>query len=120
MDFIDKRIIKRKIIKPKQPAEPEERHVVPEYICDQCKNAKLVMDYYYTYRRWINFGEHETTTVQIPCILCMNEQVKDKYYNRIKDKARVNALHQPPVLIGDCHIYCMGLHYENTGKSVLD
>lgn len=85
-----------------------------EHTCDMCKSAALDDEYFMMIR-----NEPHTTTV----ILCMNDKVKDNYYNRnikkMKKVVRINAENEPPVLIGKAHDYCRGIYYERDEHSIL-
>lgn len=55
-------------------------------------------------------------------LLCGNDILKDLYYNRnSKTKStRVNALDQPPILVGNAYGYCRGKFYADCGHSILE
>lgn len=84
-----------------------------EYTCDRCAHAIIDREYFMIIK-----GIPVTTTV----IMCSNEDVKDKYYNRFarQKKIHVDARNELPPLIGQAHDYCRGIFYKQSDVSVFD
>jgi hypothetical protein len=84
-----------------------------EYTCDKCEMAVIDREYFLIIK-----GVPTNTMV----IMCSNEEVKDKYYNRFarQKKIHVDARNELPPLIGNAHDYCRGLFFKESDKSVFD
>jgi hypothetical protein len=84
-----------------------------EYTCDMCAHSIIGKDYFLIIK-----GVPVTTTV----IMCSNEEVKDKYYNRFirQKKIHIDARNELPPLIGNAHDYCRGIFFKQSDKSVFD
>jgi hypothetical protein len=84
-----------------------------DYTCDTCDHALIDREYFLMIK-------HVPVTTDV--ILCSNEEVKDKYYNRFikQKKTRIDAHNEIPVLIGNAHDYCRGIYYKRNNKSIFD
>lgn len=84
-----------------------------EYTCDTCQHVIIDDEYFMMIK-----GSPVTTTA----LLCTCDEVKDAYYNRFfkRNKIRIDAKNEMPVLIGNCHDYCRGIFYKKGDTSVLD
>jgi hypothetical protein len=84
-----------------------------EYTCDMCSHAIIDREYFLIVK-----GTPVTTTV----VMCSEEEVKDKYYNRFsrQKKIHIDARNELPPLIGNAHDYCRGLFFKQANKSVFN
>jgi len=82
-------------------------------LCNHCKNGIIDNEYEIQIH-----GQPGLTDA----LLCGNNILKDLYYNHnAKTKsARVNALDQPPILVGNAYGYCRGKFFDNCGHSILE
>ena len=82
-------------------------------LCNHCKNGIIDNEYEIQIHGQPGFTD---------ALLCGNDILKDLYYNRnAKTKsARVNAMNQSPILVGNAYGYCRGKFFNDCGYSILE